>query len=164
MSIERAPCGDNDERVAKHGENFDWTEMVTETAAPYCRLDIPYPAAAGPGGPFRIIGFTTPVDEGNCLVFFWRLRKATALAREVWRFLYRATLEARHWHVLEQDREMLINMPPDARKREMLYQHDVGVARMRQALLNKSKAQLSAAQAARTRSAVYGRASNAPVS
>jgi hypothetical protein len=127
--------------------------MVTETAAPYCRLDIPYPAAAGPGGPFRIIGYTTPVDEDHCLVFFWRLRKATGLPREIWRFLYRTTLEGRHWHVLEQDREMLETMPADARRREMLYQHDVGVARIRQALVNKAKAQLAAHDAAGARSA-----------
>jgi phenylpropionate dioxygenase-like ring-hydroxylating dioxygenase large terminal subunit len=153
MRIERNSTGFIVTRVEQQNENFDWAEMVTETAAPYCRLDIPYPAAAGPGGPFRIIGFTTPVDEGNCLVFFWRMRKATGLAREVWRFLYRATLEERHWHVLEQDREVLVNMPPDARKREMLYQHDVGVARIRQALINKAKAQLAARAAAAERSA-----------
>jgi phenylpropionate dioxygenase-like ring-hydroxylating dioxygenase large terminal subunit len=153
MRIERTATGFTVARVEQQNKNFDWTEMVTESAAPYCRLDIPYPDAAGPGGPFRIIGFTTPVDEGNCLVFFWRMRKASGLAREVWRFLYRATLEARHWHVLEQDREMLVHMPPDARKREMLYQHDVGVARIRQALVNKAKAQLAAQDAATARSA-----------
>ena len=43
----------------------------------YCRLDIPYPEAAGPGGPFRIIGYTTPVDERSCLVFFWRFRQVS---------------------------------------------------------------------------------------
>jgi phenylpropionate dioxygenase-like ring-hydroxylating dioxygenase large terminal subunit len=153
MRIERTPQGFVVTRVEQQGENFDWTEMVTETAAPYCRLDIPYPAAAGPGGPFRIIGFVTPVDEDNCLVFFWRMRKASGLAREVWRFMYRATLEERHWHVLEQDRDMLESLPADARRREMLYQHDVGVARIRQALVNKAKAQLAAADSATTRSA-----------
>jgi hypothetical protein len=81
------------------------------------------------------------------------MRKASGLPREVWRFLYRTTLEERHWHVLEQDREMLEAMPPDARKREMLYQHDVGVARIRQALVNKAKAQLAAHDAAGARSA-----------
>jgi phenylpropionate dioxygenase-like ring-hydroxylating dioxygenase large terminal subunit len=153
MRIERTGKGFIVARAGQHGENFDWTEMVIETAAPYCRLDIPYPAAAGPGGAFRIIGFTTPVDEDSCIVFFWRMRKVSGLAREVWRFLYRATLEERHWHVLEQDREMLVSMPPDARKREMLYQHDVGVARIRQALVNKAKAQLAAQHATATRSA-----------
>ena len=79
MRIEKTARGFIVARVEQQDENFDWTEMVTETAAPYCRLDIPYPPAAGPGGVFRIIGFTTPVDEGNCLVFFWRLRKASGL-------------------------------------------------------------------------------------
>jgi phenylpropionate dioxygenase-like ring-hydroxylating dioxygenase large terminal subunit len=139
-------------RTAQVGENFDWTEMVTETAAPYCRLDIPYPAQGGPGGPFRIIGFTTPVDENNCLVFFWRLRKVSGTAREAWRFLYRVFLDERHWHVLEQDREMLVNMPPDARKREMLYQHDIGVTRIRRVLLSKAKAQIAQEDAALARS------------
>jgi hypothetical protein len=67
--------------------------------------------------------------------------------------MYRAVLEGRHWHVLEQDREMLTAMPPDARKREMLYQHDVGVARIRQSLVNKAKAQLAAQEASTARSA-----------
>jgi len=62
-------------------------------------------------------------------------------------------LEERHWHVLEQDREMLEHMPADARKREMLYQHDVGVARIRQSLVNKAKAQLAAHDATGARSA-----------
>ena len=55
--------------------------------------------------------------------------------------------------MLEQDREMLDSMPADARKREMLYQHDLGVARIRQALVNKAKAQLAAQDAAAARSA-----------
>ena len=135
--------------------------MVTETAAPYCRLDIPYPAAAGPGGVFRIIGFTTPVDEGNCLVFFWRLRKATGLAREVWRFLYRATLEARGTGTCwSRTARCSRNMPADARKREMLYQHDVGVARIRQALVRK--AQGAARRAGRRRRALGGVARHQP--
>src|SRR5262249_31891690 len=129
------------------------SERAAEPAPRYGGLDLPRPPAAGPGGPFRIIGFTTPVDEDHCLVFFWRLRKAVGLAREVWRFLYRATLEARHWHVLEQDRDVLESMPADARRREMLYQHDVGVARVRQTLVNKAKAQIAALDAAAARSA-----------
>jgi hypothetical protein len=44
-------------------------------------------------------------------------------------------------------------MPRDARKREMLYQHDLGVARIRQSLVNKAKAQLAAQDAAAARNA-----------
>jgi len=128
--------------------------MAAERAQVYCRLDIPYPDAAGPGGPFRIIGYATPVDESSCLVFFWRFRQVSGIARESWRFLYRATLEKRHWHVLEQDHEMLTNIPPDAHKREMLYQHDVGVARMRRMLMQQAKTQLEAEAAASVRTAM----------
>jgi hypothetical protein len=69
------------------------------------------------------------------------------IARESWRFLYRATLEARHWRVLEQDRAMLVATPADAHKREMLYQHDIGVARMRRILSQQVKSQLAAEHA-----------------
>src|SRR6185295_801891 len=109
---------------------------------------------AGPGGPFRIIGYTTPIDERSCMVFFWRFRQVSGLARESWRFLYRATLEGRHWHVLEQDREMLTNIPRDAHKREMLYQHDVGVARMRRTLMQQAESQIEAEAAAAVQKAV----------
>lgn len=129
-------------RVAQVGENFDWTEMIVRDETMYCRLDIPYPPAAGPGGPFRIIGYVTPVSPNTCRVYFWRLRKVEGFARDAWRLLYRAQLEARHWHVLEQDREMLENLPVDARKREMLYQHDVGVSRLRTLLKQAARAQL----------------------
>jgi phenylpropionate dioxygenase-like ring-hydroxylating dioxygenase large terminal subunit len=140
-------------RTEQKDVNLDWTHVVIDGTQVYCRLDIPYPQAAGPGGPFRIIGYATPVDESSCMVFFWRLRQVSALARECWRFLYRAMLEERHWDVLEQDREMLVNIPPDAHKREMLYQHDVGVARMRRALAQQVKSQLAAEELSSVRAA-----------
>ena len=134
-------------RVQQQGENFDWTEMILTDSTTCCRLDIPYPKAAGPGGPMRIIGFVTPIDEASCYVFFWRSRKVTGLARESWKLLYRASLEKRHWAVLEQDREMLTAMPTDAREHEMLYQHDIGVARVRQYLARAAKSQIEAEDA-----------------
>ena len=92
----------------------------------------------------RIIGFTLPVDEHTCKVFFWRMREVSGVARDSWRFLYRAVLEPNHWAVLEQDRVMLEGMPDDARKREMLYQHDLGVSRIRQILTRAAKSQVEA--------------------
>jgi phenylpropionate dioxygenase-like ring-hydroxylating dioxygenase large terminal subunit len=144
MKVEPRRDGFHIARVEQQDVNLDWTDVVVDGAQVYCRLDIPYPAAAGPGGPFRIIGYATPIDENSCLVFFWRFRQVHGVEREAWRFLYRATLEARHWHVLEQDREMLSNIPADAHKREMLYQHDIGVARMRRMLSQQVKQQLAA--------------------
>lgn len=152
MKLDKADDGFIVSRVNQQGKNFDYTQMVFGTAS-YCRLDIPYPKAAGPGSFMRILGYCLPVDENNCRVFFWRMRQVTGLARESWRFLYRAKLEARHWKVLEQDREMLSAMPDDARKREMLYQHDIGVSRIRQTLTRMAKSQIAAEDAAATRSA-----------
>ena len=95
------------------------------------RLEIPYGKEAGPGGPFGIIGFVTPVDTDACLVFFWRVREVDGWQRDVWRFMYRMRLESLHWDVLEQDRVMLETLARDSRERESLYQHDVGLARIR---------------------------------
>lgn len=131
-------------RVAQVGANFDWIEMKVNDSNIYCHLDIPYPPAAGPGGHMRIVGFVCPVDEDTCKVFFWRMRKVQGLEREAWRFMYRAALEKRHWHVLEQDRIMLSQMTPDAGKRDMLYQHDLGVSRIRQVLLKAAGEQIDA--------------------
>lgn len=144
MQLNKTDEGFRIERVGQTGENFDWTEFEIHPGSMFCYLDIPYPPAAGPGGVFRIIGFTTPVDEKTCRVFFWRMRKVQDDARESWRFLYRAVLETNHWNVLEQDRVMLEGMPDDARKREMLYQHDLGVSRIRQILTRAAKTQVEA--------------------
>ena len=153
MKLDKTDDGFMVSRVEQQGENFDWTHMVVSDSQIFCRLDIPYPKAAGPGSVFRIIGFATPIDERSCYVFFWRLRKGAGLARESWRFLYRAFLEGHHWNVLEQDREMLEAMPDDARMREMLYQHDIGVSRLRQMMNRAAKAQIAAEDEAAVRTA-----------
>ncbi|MCL4675728.1 MAG: 3-phenylpropionate dioxygenase, partial [Pararhodobacter sp.] len=142
MKLEKTAHGFHITRVGQVGDNFDWSEFAVHPGTMYCFLDIPYPPAAGPGGNMRIVGFATPVDATTCKVFFWRLRKVDGFARESWRFLYRAALEERHWNVLEQDRVMLEGMPDDARKREMLYQHDIGVSRLRQILTRAAREQI----------------------
>jgi phenylpropionate dioxygenase-like ring-hydroxylating dioxygenase large terminal subunit len=139
--------GFNVARVAQQGANFDWAELILDNGAPHCRVNIPYPAAGGPGGIMRVVNFITPVDDVNSRIFFWRCREITGLEREVWRFLFRTTFEPRHWDVLEQDREMLAAMPDNARHRERLYQHDIGITRLRQLMSKKAKAQIQAEDA-----------------
>ena len=63
--------------------------------------------------------------------------------RDVWRFLYKTKLEDRHWAVLEQDREMLEAMAADADQAENLYQHDLGVVRLRRLYRNLAEEQAS---------------------
>ncbi len=148
MKLDKTDAGFRVSRVGQVGENFDWTEFEVHDGTMFCFLDIPYPPAAGPGGFMRIVGYVLPVDATTCKVFFWRLRQVEGLARESWRFLYRAQLETNHWNVLEQDRVMLEGMPDDARRREMLYQHDIGLAHLRRALNRLARAQIEAEDAA----------------
>lgn len=144
LDLDRQTAGFKVSRVGQVGENFDWVQFRIDDGGMFCFLDIPYPPAAGPGGHMRILGYVTPIGPRQCKVFFWRMRKVDGIARESWRFLYRAKLEQRHWNVLEQDRVMLEGMPDDARTRERLYQHDIGVAHLRRMLMRAARAQIQA--------------------
>jgi phenylpropionate dioxygenase-like ring-hydroxylating dioxygenase large terminal subunit len=136
------------EKTGQKGVNFDWTEWAS-TNIHWMRLAIPYPKTGGPGGSFSIVGSFTPIVQNMSAVFFWRSRKLTGWQRDTWRFLYRNRLEARHWHVLEQDRVMLEDMEPDANQHEHLYQHDIGLVRLRRHLKQLATQQLEAASAAK---------------
>lgn len=135
------------EKVTQRDVNFDWSEWC-DTGALYARLEIPYPRSVGPGGNFGIIFMTTPITDRLNANFFWRNRKVQGWQRDVWRFLYRNRLEARHWHVLEQDRAVAEGIEPDANQREFLYDHDVGVARVRRWMHDEAASQLAALAAA----------------
>lgn len=122
------------ERELQRGVNFDWTE-VHDTGSLWVRLDIPYPWTAGPGGPFRILGWATPIDASSCLVYFLRFRRVSGWKRALWRLLYKARLEENHWRVLEQDRAILESQRGlSSRLWEHMSQTDVGVIRLRRTL------------------------------
>ena len=148
VTLEQTPQGFIVRRVQQQGINFDWVEIIAQPPLLHARVVIPYPQAGGPGPPMTVICFVTPIDDRTCRIFFWRTRKLDGLARETWRFLFRTTFEARHWTVLEQDREMLAAMHPDARERELLYQHDAGVVRMRRYLAHEARRQVEAEERA----------------
>ncbi len=130
MVIVDLPHGFRAEREKQKGVNFDWSELG-DTGTLFCRLDIPYPPSAGPGGPLRIVGFVTPNDENEMEAYFLRYRELTGWKRNLWRFLYKNRLEKRHWKVLEQDRVMLENMNLACRLGEHIAQTDIGVIRLR---------------------------------
>ncbi|MEY9846583.1 Rieske 2Fe-2S domain-containing protein [Streptacidiphilus sp. MAP5-3] len=132
------------EKTDQRGVNFDWVELC-RTGVDWVDLEIPYPPTAGPGGPFGIVGMVTPIDADRSVVFFWRYRKVQGWERDVWRFLYRTTLEPRHWEVLEQDRLVLEALPADADQAENLYQHDLGVVRVRRMYRAEAEKQAAAA-------------------
>ena len=131
------------EKEDQRNVNFDWVEFGA-TGGHWMRLEIPYGKEAGPGGPFGIAGFVTPVDHATCQVYFWRVRRVEGWQRDLWRFLYRMRLESLHWDVLEQDRLVLEAMAGDAREREFLYQHDTGIARVRRFMAKEAERQVAA--------------------
>jgi phenylpropionate dioxygenase-like ring-hydroxylating dioxygenase large terminal subunit len=149
VNLEQTASGFIVRRVQQQGVNFDWVEIVAQPPILHARVVIPYPKAGGPGPPMTVICFVTPINDQACRIFFWRTRNVEGIARESWRFLFRATLEERHWAVLEQDREMLAAMHPDARDHELLYQHDAGVVRMRRYLTQEAQRQIEAEDRAR---------------
>jgi phenylpropionate dioxygenase-like ring-hydroxylating dioxygenase large terminal subunit len=134
------------EKEGQRDVNFDWTEWA-DTGVHWMRLEIPYPKTGGPGGNFIIIGSYTPIGPNLAAVFHWRCRKVEGWQRDAWRFLYKNRLEARHWVVLEQDRDMLEFMEPDANQHEHLYQHDMGIVRLRRHLKSLAQAELDRAAA-----------------
>lgn len=136
------------EKEGQRNVNFDWTEFA-DTGIHWMRLEIPYPKTGGPGGNFIIVGMCTPISPTLTAVFFWRVRKLVpGWQRDTWRFLYRNRLEARHWHVLEQDRVVLEWMPQDANQHENLYQHDLGIVRLRRHLRGLAQQQVDRETAA----------------
>ncbi|WP_395703458.1 Rieske 2Fe-2S domain-containing protein [Aquabacterium sp.] len=147
MRVRKTPTGLIFEKTGQQGVNFDWVELG-DTGCLWLRLSIPYQKRYGPGGSFGIVGFATPVDEHHTQVYFWRTRKVQGWQRNVWRFLYRNRLEGLHWAVLEQDQFVLESLPEDARNREFLYEHDVGLARVRRMLEKRAAEQAQARIAA----------------
>ena len=135
------------EKEGQRNVNFDWTEWA-DTGVHWMRLEIPYPKTGGPGGNFIIVGSYTPISPTLSCAFHWRVRKLDkGWERDTWRFLYKNRLEARHWHVLEQDRVLIENMAPDANQHEQLYQHDLGIVRLRRHLRGLAQQQLEGASA-----------------
>jgi phenylpropionate dioxygenase-like ring-hydroxylating dioxygenase large terminal subunit len=131
------------EKKGQKNVNFDWSEWYDVDFQAVC-LEIPYPKSCGPGGSFGIVFHITPIDEMTSACFFWRHRKVSGWERETWRFLYKNRLEGRHWHVLEQDRLVAERMSQDADRREYLYGHDVGVARVRKLMADEAERQAEA--------------------
>jgi phenylpropionate dioxygenase-like ring-hydroxylating dioxygenase large terminal subunit len=142
FSLRKTDTGFVFEKAGQRNVNFDWTEWG-DTNIHWMRLEIPYPKTGGPGGPFIIIGSYTPITSQLAAVFHWRCRQSSGWERDTWRFLYRNRLEARHWNVLEQDRVMMECMEPDANQREHLYEHDVGLSRLRRHMHNLALKQLN---------------------
>ena len=159
MRVRKTDTGLMFEKVNQRDVNFDWVELG-ETGGLWMRLAIPYKKKFGPGGSFGIVGFAVPVDNDNCQVYFWRTRKVSGWQRDAWRFLYRNRLEGLHWAVLEQDRYVLESLAPNARDHEFLYQHDVGMTRVRRMLRQRAQQHFADLDAHRAQAAATAAEAN----
>ena len=77
-----------------------------------------------------IIFYVTPIDDRHTRINVWRLRKVSGWQRDLWHFLFDYRLRGFVDAVLAQDKAAMDAMPPWPAP-ENLYQHDIGVARMR---------------------------------
>jgi hypothetical protein len=59
----------------------------------------------------------------------------------MWRFLFKTRLEYFAWEIMQQDRNMLEALPPWPAP-ENLYQHDIGVTRLRRTLRREAESQI----------------------
>jgi len=141
IKIQDTPHGFEVFRDAQRDADFDWAQFVDTGSTFYQRVEVFYPPACGPGGPLKICFFTTPIDDRHTRIHVWRMRETTGWQRDLWQFLFKTQLVKFADGVLEQDRlgvETMPMWPP----RENLYQHDIGVARLRRHFRTKAEAQV----------------------
>lgn len=130
IKVEEKPQGFEVFREGQKGVNFDWMEFVDLGRSYYVRVEIPLPPTAGPGGSMGIIVYVTPVDENNTRYSVWRLRKVSGWQRDLWHLLFENKLKGFADAVLAQDKMAMSSMPRWPAP-ENLYQHDVGLVKLR---------------------------------
>ena len=101
------------------------------------------PPGGGPGGFLRIIATVVPIDENSCQFNTWRMRKLTGWQGAMFRFMFNMQYDKLTWEVIEQDREMLEALPRWPAD-ENLYQHDLGVSRIRRYMRKEAETQIKA--------------------
>ena len=109
----------------------------------HARVGVYIPPGGGPGGFLRIIATVVPIDENSSQFNAWRMRKLDGWQGAMFRFMFNNMYEPLTWEVIEQDREILETLPPWPAP-ENLYQHDLGVARIRRYYRREAEAQVDA--------------------
>lgn len=140
VAVQKTEQGFATVRVSQKRGNIDLLEFVDNGSGYYTRVEVPLPPTAGPGDLMRIIFYVTPIDESRTQIHAWRLRKVSDWQRDLWHFLFRMRLRNFTNAVLEQDKKALaaIAQWPSV---ENLYQHDLGVVRVRKHMRDAAHAQ-----------------------
>lgn len=122
--------------------NVERMEFVAANSL-YARVGVFIPPGGGPGGFLRIIATVVPIDENSCQFNAWRMRKLSGWQGAMFRFMFNSMYERLTWEVIEQDREILETLPSWPAP-ENLYQHDIGVSRMRRYFRKEAESQVRA--------------------
>jgi phenylpropionate dioxygenase-like ring-hydroxylating dioxygenase large terminal subunit len=140
MVIEDTGHGFEFFRKGQQETSFDWMEFIDTGSSKYMRAKIGFPPTGGPGGPLCIVFFTTPIDENNTRIFAYRFRQVSGWQADLYHFMYKTQFMAFMDSVLAQDKMALKAMPPWP-PRENLYQHDVGLVRIRRIFQQQAESQ-----------------------
>ena len=127
-------------REGQRDTSFDWMEFVDTGEIIYMRARIGFPPGGGPGGPLCIVFCVTPVDETETKIFAYRFRNVSGWQSDLYHFMYKHRFRAFMDAVLAQD-EMALAAMPAWPPRENLYQHDIGLARIRRHFRQQAEAQ-----------------------
>jgi phenylpropionate dioxygenase-like ring-hydroxylating dioxygenase large terminal subunit len=146
IQVEDRPDGIFVTRAEQRQTSFDAVEFHFPN---WCRLDIPYPWTAGPGGPMRILVFVTPVDADSTRVYMVRKRRITGLKWWLWAVLWSLRLKRKMYKAMDQDEAILVSQRgQQALESERLRQSDLGVARLRSLFLKRWNGKDETTQAA----------------
>ena len=140
VAVQKTEQGFANVRVSQKRGNIDLLEFVDNASTYYTRVEVPLPPTAGPGDIMRIIFYVTPIEDNRSQIHGWRLRKVSGWQRDLWHFLFKVRLRNFTNAVLEQDKRALSAMPPWP-PAENLYQHDLGVVRVRKHLRDAAHSQ-----------------------
>ena len=140
MEIEETGHGFEFYRKGQQETSFDWMEFIDTGSSKYMRARIGFPPTGGPGGPLCIVFYTTPIDENNTRIFAYRFRQVSGWQADLYHFMYKTRFRTFMDNVLAQDKMALKAMPPWPPK-ENLYQHDIGLVRIRRAFQQQAESQ-----------------------
>jgi phenylpropionate dioxygenase-like ring-hydroxylating dioxygenase large terminal subunit len=135
-------------REISKGDNVELMEFI-DTGAFWFRIGYNAPPECGPGGNWRIFPLATPIDEHTCQITIWRMRNVAGWEADLFRFMFNTKLEHYNWEIVQEDKDILEGMPPWPMQ-EKLYQHDVGLARLRRHVRDVVRKQLESRERMRT--------------
>lgn len=130
------------QRKIYEGDNVEKMEFI-DNGCIWFRIGFYAPPSCGPGGNWRVFPFPTPIDENSCQMTIWRMRNVSGWEGALHRFMFNTRLEPYNWAIVEEDRDMLEDMPSWPVP-ENLYQHDIGLARLRRHVRKEAAAQIAA--------------------